>query len=295
MGTLDSYFAAMRRSFPVNYSELRKLAQNRRWIPQEETAMAYSFDKVKLLRQVYGPQADERNIVSESLEGLDPSFRAIVQVPRTSMMVDSLREELGDQEPTWRDVHGIRIGDPPRPTSTTAWPRSDSQGYGATNTVVAVAVPDANKPPSRERPRNRPLPEDFDPIRLGRGIEPKSGKEMMSYRIPDTTRIMWSGPTALATKDTTGILLANYGNQSINIARRTPVADAVATHLGDVSTSSSHSFVLTNSSFAEDPSVSTSDPSLGLWVAVSNPTGIIPWSMRDLSTLSLHRMILSLI
>ncbi|KAE8240832.1 hypothetical protein A4X03_0g8314 [Tilletia caries] len=276
MGTLDSYFAAMRRSFPVNYSELRKLAQNRRWIPQEETAMAYSFDKVKLLRQVYGPQADERNIVSESLEGLDPSFRAIVQVPRTSMMVDSLREELGDQEPTWRDVHGIRIGDPPRPTSTTAWPRSDSQGYGATNTVVAVAVPDANKPPSRERPRNRPLPEDFDPIRLDESVG-------------------LAGPTALATKDTTGILLANYGNQSINIARRTPVADAVATHLGDVSTSSSHSFVLTNSSFAEDPSVSTSDPSLGLWVAVSNPTGIIPWSMRDLSTLSLHRMILSLI
>ncbi|KAE8183422.1 hypothetical protein A4X06_0g8777 [Tilletia controversa] len=260
MGTLDSYFAAMRRSFPVNYSELRKLAQNRRWIPQEETAMAYSFDKVKLLRQVYGPQADERNIVSESLEGLDPSFRAIVQVPRTSMMVDSLREELGDQEPTWRDVHGIRIGDPPRPTSTTAWPRSDSQGYGATNTVVAVAVPDANKPPSREH-----------------------------------ESVGLAGPTALATKDTTGILLANYGNQSINIARRTPVADAVATHLGDVSTSSSHSFVLTNSSFAEDPSVSTSDPSLGLWVAVSNPTGIIPWSMRDLSTLSLHRMILSLI
>ncbi|KAE8228182.1 hypothetical protein CF326_g6897 [Tilletia indica] len=205
MASLSDYFKAMRKAFPVNRSALRKLAQGRKWDPHQETAMAYSFDKVKLLRQLYGREADERNIVWETLEGLVPTLRAMVRLPRDNFTVEELRVELGDQEATWRDTTGIQIGDTSPSESTPATkpasssapssnrPRSDTRQSVATGNTSAPgtarsSVPAPQRPAGR---RGRPISEDFDPSRLGRGRDPESGKDLMFYRVPDSSTTMW--------------------------------------------------------------------------------------------------------
>ncbi|KAE8227561.1 hypothetical protein CF326_g7542 [Tilletia indica] len=60
---------------------------------------------------------------------------------------------------------------------------------------------------------------------------------------PDET-VQLAGPNALATNRTSHVLLANHGSVGIHLARRTPVADALAAHLGDASGSEAHSFDL---------------------------------------------------
>ncbi|KAE8217803.1 hypothetical protein CF319_g8188 [Tilletia indica] len=196
MASLDAYFKAMRKAFPVNRSELRKVAQGRQWDPHKETAMAYSFDKVKLLRQVYGQGADENYIVSETLEGLDAQMRAIVRVPRDDYTVSALRIELGEQEPLWRNLTGTRIGDEPvaatnssrsARTEVSQRPRTDDKRASGTDSSKASSTPSA-PPPSR---RGRSIADDFDAKRLGRGRDPESGKELMFYRIPDSNKTMW--------------------------------------------------------------------------------------------------------
>ncbi|KAE8224394.1 hypothetical protein CF326_g8048 [Tilletia indica] len=196
MASLEAYFKAMRKAFPVNRSELRKIAQDRKWDPQKETPMAYSFDKVKLLRQVYGHGAAENYIVSETLEGLEPQMRALVRVPRDDYTVAALRIELGEQEPIWRKLTRIRIGDdasvattPPRSARSEIPPRSRPEDKRPSG-------PDTFKPsnvtsPSSTSRRGRSIADDFDPKRLGRGQDPESGKELMFYRIPDSNKTMW--------------------------------------------------------------------------------------------------------
>ncbi|KAE8269831.1 hypothetical protein A4X09_0g2515 [Tilletia walkeri] len=205
MASLSDYFKAMRKAFPINRSALRKLAQGRQWDPYQETAMAYSFDKVKLLRQVYGQDADEKNIVAETLEGLVPTMRALVRLSRDHFTVEELRVELGDQEPTWRDMHSIQIGDAPpstqpaptkSPHSTVSAP-SRSRPEARPNPISAthnVTGTTGTPPSTTQRPagrRGRPISEDFDPSRLGRGRDPQSGKDLMFYRVPDSTTTMW--------------------------------------------------------------------------------------------------------
>ncbi|KAE8241158.1 hypothetical protein A4X13_0g7537 [Tilletia indica] len=205
MASLSDYFKAMRKAFPVNRSALRKLAQGRKWDPYQETAMAYSFDKVKLLRQLYGPNADESNIVWETLEGLNPTLRAMIRLPRDNFTVTELRVELGDQEATWRDATGIQMGDtsPSEPTPATKpvsssapssnRPRSDTRQSIATGGTSAPGAARSSAP-ATQRPagrRGRPISEDFDPSRLGRGRDPESGKDLMFYRVPDSSTTMW--------------------------------------------------------------------------------------------------------
>ncbi|KAE8184142.1 hypothetical protein CF336_g7908 [Tilletia laevis] len=47
----------------------------------------------------------------------------------------------------------------------------------------------------------------------------------------ETIRVM--GPTALASRATTHVLMGNYGSRPVQLDRRTPVADGVASQLGD--------------------------------------------------------------
>ncbi|KAE8262417.1 hypothetical protein A4X09_0g7468, partial [Tilletia walkeri] len=56
--------------------------------------------------------------------------------------------------------------------------------------------------------------------------------------------VQLAGPMAVATKDTKHVLIANYGTQAIDIARRTPIADATAALLGDASSTADHTFGL---------------------------------------------------
>ncbi|KAE8227570.1 hypothetical protein CF326_g7532, partial [Tilletia indica] len=56
--------------------------------------------------------------------------------------------------------------------------------------------------------------------------------------------VQLAGPMAVATKDTKHVLIANYGTQAIDIARRTPIADATAALLGAASSTADHTFGL---------------------------------------------------
>ncbi|KAE8208772.1 hypothetical protein CF327_g7019 [Tilletia walkeri] len=53
-----------------------------------------------------------------------------------------------------------------------------------------------------------------------------------------TESVLISGPTALGTNATTHILLSNHSDRAVNLPRRTPIADALAAQVGDVSASS---------------------------------------------------------
>ncbi|KAE8214870.1 hypothetical protein CF327_g1785 [Tilletia walkeri] len=57
--------------------------------------------------------------------------------------------------------------------------------------------------------------------------------------------VLISGPTALGSKSTAQILLTNHSQRAVQLPRRTPVADAVAAQVGDVSSpSADHRFEL---------------------------------------------------
>ncbi|KAE8218217.1 hypothetical protein CF319_g7866 [Tilletia indica] len=57
--------------------------------------------------------------------------------------------------------------------------------------------------------------------------------------------VLISGPTALGSKSTAQILLTNHSHRAVQLPRRTPVADAVAAQVGDVSSpSADHRFEL---------------------------------------------------
>ncbi|KAE8228162.1 hypothetical protein CF326_g6918 [Tilletia indica] len=69
---------------------------------------------------------------------------------------------------------------------------------------------------------------------------------------PDET-VGLAGPMAMGTCDTSHILLSNYGDNGIRLARRTPVADAVAAQLGDAVSPTPEVFTLRPSSPSSTP------------------------------------------
>ncbi|KAE8181021.1 hypothetical protein CF336_g9069 [Tilletia laevis] len=88
---------------------------------------------------------------------------------------------------------------------------------------------------------------------------------------PDET-IKVAGPAALGNRSTTHVLLGNYGTRPVHLDRRTPVVDAVAAQLGDVSAEPdvSHNFELGYAmppamvqAAATDPGAWTPSPATG--------------------------------
>ncbi|KAE8239835.1 hypothetical protein A4X06_0g8016 [Tilletia controversa] len=75
------------------------------------------------------------------------------------------------------------------------------------------------------------------------------------------------GPAALGNRSTTHVLLGNYGTRPVHLDRRTPVADAVAAQLGDLSAEPdvSHRFELGNAMTPSMVQKATADP--GAWTS----------------------------
>ncbi|KAE8240461.1 hypothetical protein A4X13_0g7796 [Tilletia indica] len=69
-----------------------------------------------------------------------------------------------------------------------------------------------------------------------------------------------AGPTAVFSPASKHILLTNLADQPVTLARRTPVADAVAAHLGDTSALAGHSFELHSSSTDTPPTSFVAEP-----------------------------------
>ncbi|KAK0519699.1 hypothetical protein OC834_007293, partial [Tilletia horrida] len=171
--TVDEYLGALRKAFPVDRVQLRRDAHDRVWQPREETATAYTFPKVRMLRQAYGAGVPEQLLVDETMAGLEASMRALVRMPRDAYTVAALREELTTLERSWRDIHKVSLDargldaqasatpPPSKTASAAALPPSS-----ATSRVAMTAS--AGAPASSTRGR-------YDPSRVveAKGSEPR--------------------------------------------------------------------------------------------------------------------------
>ncbi|KAE8227817.1 hypothetical protein CF326_g7271 [Tilletia indica] len=73
--------------------------------------------------------------------------------------------------------------------------------------------------------------------------------------------IRLAGPMGMITKATAHVLLTNVGENDVRLERRTPVADAVAAHLGDTVAATGDTFTLADRSAVPSSSIFTQDAS----------------------------------
>ncbi|KAE8229428.1 hypothetical protein CF326_g5602 [Tilletia indica] len=128
----DAWATAMRAAFPVNMTQLRKDARNRKWKTTEETSVGYYFHKVCLLRQAYGENQPEDSLVTDIKEGLPESMVGLLRLPRKGATLADLRLELGDWEPNWRVQYKV----PLRSTTSTV----ATADFSTPSTTYAPAV-----------------------------------------------------------------------------------------------------------------------------------------------------------
>ncbi|KAE8240471.1 hypothetical protein A4X13_0g7791 [Tilletia indica] len=107
--SFDAWCAAMRAAFPVNRQQLRREARSRKWRTTEETAAAYYFHKVRLLRQAFGKDQSEDALVTDIKDGLPETMVALLRLPRDKATLAELVFELGDWEPNWRVQYKVPL------------------------------------------------------------------------------------------------------------------------------------------------------------------------------------------
>ncbi|KAK0519808.1 hypothetical protein OC842_007317 [Tilletia horrida] len=182
--------AAMRRAFPMNRAEIRKLARERRWEAPKESAMEYYFDKVQLLRQAFGDTYQESSLAQDVADGLEPSMRAYIRLPSVQPTLQQLQDAIAEWEPTWRQVHHVARETPSAPP-TPNQPDAVAPSAG----TPPVRPPRSESRPAVDRSKSAPaqtsasvatLSQSYDPTR----IVPAANGQPRMYRRPDSTRIM---------------------------------------------------------------------------------------------------------
>ncbi|KAK0520169.1 hypothetical protein OC842_007185, partial [Tilletia horrida] len=200
--TLDALCTAMRRAFPINRAQLRSLARQRRWKPEEESAMNYYFDKILLMRQAFGDTYSEKALAQDVADGLDASMRGYVRLPTDNPTLHQLQEAMAEWEPTWREVHSVSVLSP-----TELEPNAPSmlRSKSEPPTPAGVVLPSTPLPPPPQRPPRseqrqsapgaapRPtsasvgsLAQTYDPSR----VVPASNGQPRMYRLPNSSRVM---------------------------------------------------------------------------------------------------------
>ncbi|KAK0519950.1 hypothetical protein OC835_007361 [Tilletia horrida] len=194
MRTVADVTAAMRRAFPMNRAELRKLARERRWDAKKESAMAYYFDKVQLVRQAFGDTYQEASLAQDVADGLEPSMRAYIRLPTTKPTLQQLQDAITEWEPTWRVVHGVH-----KATSSPSATPDQPEGPSPTVPTTPARPPRSEHRPAADRTQSAPrvlpsqtsasvatLSQSYDPSR----IAPAANGQPRMYRRPDSTRVM---------------------------------------------------------------------------------------------------------
>ncbi|KAE8221655.1 hypothetical protein CF326_g8519 [Tilletia indica] len=185
LSSLDALLAAIRANFKPPQAIVRHQARTRRWQPDDEDAIHYSFVKAALLKTGW-PSMTETDLVNDIVEGIDPVVAKLLQTPFR-------------RDPT------LRAGVPAfeslvKPTPTHSGSAFVAQHGGADALSSTDVYPQASqsfKPNSNSitRPPNprqgRSIRSDFDPANLSYRIHPELNKRMMSYKVPLTNRIMW--------------------------------------------------------------------------------------------------------
>ncbi|KAL9932304.1 hypothetical protein V8E36_008783 [Tilletia maclaganii] len=189
--SLDSLLNKLKRNFAPPQSVVRRQARDRRWDPETEDAVQYTFIKAALMKTGF-PSMSEEDLVHEVVDGIDSSMAKLLQNRfRREPTLTAPRTELRIQETFWR-TERVR----PLLRSDTKAGAADVPRY-ATLTQPADAY---NQTPDTRR--GRPIREQFNPQHLAYRIHPTSKKVLMSYRIEGTNRIIWCNrPCKVCAKD----------------------------------------------------------------------------------------------
>lgn len=189
LNTEEAWSAAMRRAFPANASRQGKEARERKWSPTEPTT-SYYFQKLRALPQAFGDQPDEV-LVTDIKDGLPPSLQALLRIPRDGATLDDLVRELGECEPTWREVYHTPL---PSDTGTTAKPKpsattvktSDPSMVRSASAPTTPAPRAAPMTPRAQQPSPVSLSASYDPGR----VTPASHGKPRTYRPPGRDTVM---------------------------------------------------------------------------------------------------------
>ncbi|KAK0519829.1 hypothetical protein OC842_007310 [Tilletia horrida] len=205
--TLTAWFDELRAAFPVNAYEQRRQARQREWAPAEESAAVYYMLKLRTLRAAYGDAYDESNLVHDILDGIPPTFRYMLQVPRDKPTLRDVLRELTQWEPMWRQLHkqGLRSGtagagiSPTRAVSSLAKSSSMVRTTSAPAIAAAPSMSHSSFTPSAPATsrqanssiasaggHNARLSSTYDPSR----ITPAADGRPRTYKRPDNDRVM---------------------------------------------------------------------------------------------------------
>ncbi|KAE8240573.1 hypothetical protein A4X13_0g7723 [Tilletia indica] len=138
--SFDAWCAAMRAAFPVNRQQLRREARSRKWRTTEETAAAYYFHKLRLLRQAFGKDQTEDALVTDIKDGLPETMVALLRLPRDKATLAELVFELGDWEPNWRTQYKVPLRGSNTPTTPSTAYTSQPISSALTNPTFAARL-----------------------------------------------------------------------------------------------------------------------------------------------------------
>ncbi|KAE8228228.1 hypothetical protein CF326_g6849 [Tilletia indica] len=214
LGSLDALLTAIRANFKPAQAVVRQQARARRWQPDDEDVIHYTFVKAALLKTGW-PDISEGEVVKEVIDGIDPAVAKLVQTPfRNDPTLVAVRTELRIQETFWRAEFGRPLVRPPPSSSVAGVPAFESlikPAQHASSSVFVAQTGDSDTsvdayPQTAQtsqhafatrqpNPRQgRSIRSDFDPANLRYRIHPELNKRMMSYKVPLTNRIMWEKP-----------------------------------------------------------------------------------------------------
>ncbi|KAE8240388.1 hypothetical protein A4X13_0g7830 [Tilletia indica] len=200
MDTVAGWIEAMREHFPVNAAQLRRNARARRWRASQETSTAYYFHKLQMLRQAFGFDQPEPNLVTDIKEDLPATFRAMLRLPREGPTLRHLRLELAEWEHTWRELHNTPLLATTTATRTTQTSPVISQSIQST-TPTASRPSMVRSAPAPVRPApgatSAPAPSSTAPVLVGLAatydpsrVTPAANGRPRTYKRPDTDAIM---------------------------------------------------------------------------------------------------------
>ncbi|KAK0519816.1 hypothetical protein OC835_007404 [Tilletia horrida] len=195
INSYDKLADAMREAFPINRSQLRRLARDRHWEPSRETAVSFCHRKVRLMRNAFGKDA-EANLVLDVLDGLPASLRVLLRLPRRDASMQDIRFELTEWEPLWRQLHPAEAAAPTAvatsPAASTVLLSSSKQAAPAPSAGPSVAPSPRTTapPPPRSAPtaprQRQPLGATYEP----KNIIPAANGKARRYRRPDTGEVI---------------------------------------------------------------------------------------------------------
>ncbi|KAK0520093.1 hypothetical protein OC835_007316 [Tilletia horrida] len=200
LDTVDAWADAMRQAFPPNQAQQRREARELKWEPGRERSAAYYFRKLRAVRQAFGNGQSEEALVTDIRDGLPASFIAMLRLPRGQPRLQDLRQELGEWEPTWRELSNTPLNEETvasenapdthaktsQPVTTTTSARRPTlqamvRSASAPNTTRANPATASSSPLGAFS-----LAATYDPTR----VTPAANGRPRTYRRPDRDTIM---------------------------------------------------------------------------------------------------------